>query len=99
MMLRNLLFLLIFSSALPALAVDTILVNGKIVTVDDQFRVVQALAITKQRVVATGSSADIRKLADGNTKVIDLQGLYGDTGPHRQSFTLDPRRRTRRVAF
>lgn len=73
-MLRNILFLMVFLSTLPALAVDTILVNGKIVTVDDQFRVVQALAITQQRVVATGSSADIRKLADGNTKVIDLQG-------------------------
>ncbi len=72
--MRNILFLLIFSSATAALAVDTILVNGKIVTVDGQFTIAQALAIKNQRVVATGSSTDIRKLADGSTKVIDLQG-------------------------
>ena len=59
-MIRNTLFLLMFIAAAPALAVDTILVNGKIVTVDDQFRVVQALAITKERIVATGSAADGR---------------------------------------
>ncbi len=75
---RKLLFLLIFISAFlsvrPALAVDTILVNGKIVTVDDRFTIVQALAIKNQRIVAAGSSGDIRKLADSGTTVIDLQG-------------------------
>ena len=55
-------------------AVDTILLNGKIVTVDDRFSIVQALAITNQRIVATGGSAEVRKLADANTKVIDLKG-------------------------
>lgn len=73
-MLRNLLFLFMFMAVAPALAVDTILVNGKIVTVDDRFTIVQALAVRNQRVVAAGNSADIRKLADGNTKVIDLKG-------------------------
>ena len=55
-------------------AVDTIVLNGKIITVDDRFAIVQALAIKNQRVVATGSNADIRKLADANTKVIDVRG-------------------------
>lgn len=53
---------------------DTILVNGKIVTVDDQFHVVQALAIRDRRIVATGTSAAIRKHAGKDTKVIDLKG-------------------------
>ncbi|MBY0269904.1 MAG: amidohydrolase [Burkholderiales bacterium] len=53
---------------------DTILVNGKIITVDDRFSIVQALAIKNQRIVAAGSSADIRKLAGSGTTVIDLQG-------------------------
>ncbi len=66
-------FLLIFLS-FGAHAVDTMLVNGKIVTVDDRFTIVQALAIKHQRVVATGSTADIRKLADSGTRVIDLRG-------------------------
>ena len=75
---NKILILLVFFSALlsvrPALAVDTILVNGKIVTVDDRFTIVQALAIKNQRIVAAGSSGDIRKLADSGTTVIDLQG-------------------------
>ncbi len=73
-MYYKLLFLLIVFSPFGAYAVDTILLNGKIVTVDDRFAIVQALAIKNQRVVATGSSADIRKLADSSTKVIDVNG-------------------------
>jgi predicted amidohydrolase YtcJ len=68
------LFLLIFLTSFAAHAVDTIVLNGKIVTVDDRFSVVQALAIRHQRIVATGSNADIRKLADANTKIIDAKG-------------------------
>ncbi len=72
--MRNYLFLLIFLISFGAHAVDTIVVNGKIITVDDRFTITQALAIKNQRVVATGSNADIRKLADANTKVIDVKG-------------------------
>jgi predicted amidohydrolase YtcJ len=68
------LFLLIFFTPLAVHAVDAIVVNGKIVTVDDRFAITQALAIKNQRIVATGSNADIRKLADANTKVIDAKG-------------------------
>jgi predicted amidohydrolase YtcJ len=52
---------------------DTILVNGKIVTVDDRFSIAEALAIKGQRIVAVGKNADIRKLGEG-AKVIDLGG-------------------------
>jgi predicted amidohydrolase YtcJ len=68
------LFLLVFLFSPCAGAIDTVLVNGKIITVDDRFTIVQALAIKNQRVVATGSNAEIRKLADANTKVIDVKG-------------------------
>jgi predicted amidohydrolase YtcJ len=53
---------------------DTILVNGKIVTVDDRFTIGQALAIKDGRILAVGSTADIRKLAARDSKVIDLRG-------------------------
>ena len=72
--LHKYLFLLCFLLSSFAGAVDTVVVNGKIVTVDDRFTITQALAIKNQRIVATGSNADIRKLADGNTKVIDVKG-------------------------
>ncbi|MDB5809969.1 MAG: hypothetical protein JWN94_2091 [Betaproteobacteria bacterium] len=65
-------FLLPFTYA--AQVADTILVNGKIVTVDDQFRIAQALAIKDGRIVAVGQSAQIAKLAVGGTRKIDLKG-------------------------
>ena len=68
------LILLSFFSSLGAYAVDAIVINGKIITVDDRFSIVQALAIKDRRVVATGSNVEIRKLAQTNTKVIDVRG-------------------------
>src|SRR6266699_4917875 len=38
---------------------DTILVNGKIVTVDDRFTIAQGVAIRGQRIVAVGTTAKI----------------------------------------
>lgn len=55
-------------------AADTILVNGKIVTVDDRFTIAQALAIKGGRIVAVGKTAEIAKLADASTRKIDLKG-------------------------
>ncbi len=51
---------------------DLILINGKIVTVDDRFTIAQAVAIQGQRIVAVGRTQDIRKLAGKETRVIDL---------------------------
>src|SRR5512140_3541918 len=55
-------------------AADTILVNGKIVTVDDRFTIAQAVAIKGGRIVAVGRTAEIAKLADAGTTKIDLKG-------------------------
>lgn len=41
-------------------AVDTILVNGKVITLDDASSIVQAIAIHDGKVLAVGSSEDIR---------------------------------------
>jgi len=63
-------------AAVPAVAqnVDTVLVNGKILTVDNQFSTREALAIRDGKIAATGSTADVRKLAGADTRVIDLEG-------------------------
>ncbi len=53
---------------------DTILVNGKIATVDDRFTMAQALAIKDRRIIASGSNDAVRKHAGASTKVIDLKG-------------------------
>jgi predicted amidohydrolase YtcJ len=61
--------------AAPSMAqsADTVLVNGKILTVDDQFSIREALAVHDGRILATGSNSDVRRLAGPNTRVIDLQ--------------------------
>ncbi|HXF66338.1 MAG TPA: amidohydrolase [Burkholderiales bacterium] len=62
--------------AVPAAAgpADTILVNGRIVTVDDYFSIAQAVAIKGSRILDVGGNDDIRRLAGPGTKVIDLGG-------------------------
>src|SRR5499433_1397996 len=51
---------------------DTILVNGKIVTVDDRFTIAEALAIRGGRIVAVGSAADVERLKGPQTRTLDL---------------------------
>src|SRR5256885_770699 len=63
----------IVSPVLAAEPADTILVNGKIVTVDERFTIAQGLAIRGQRVVAVGNNADVLELQGKGTKVIDLR--------------------------
>jgi predicted amidohydrolase YtcJ len=53
---------------------DTLLFNGKILTVDRDFSVREAIAIAHGRVLATGTTADMKKLADDKTGLVDLGG-------------------------
>jgi predicted amidohydrolase YtcJ len=72
--LAALLASLLFASPAAAETADTVLYNGKIVTVDKDFSVREAIAISHGRVLATGSSAEMKKLADKGAKQIDLGG-------------------------
>jgi predicted amidohydrolase YtcJ len=54
---------------------DMILTHGKIFTSDTNQLYVEALAIRAGRIVATGSTAAIEKLATGTTKRLDLSGM------------------------
>ncbi len=56
------------------LAPETILVNGKIVTVDADFNIVEAVAIRNGKFLVVGSSRQIRALAGKKTEIIDLEG-------------------------
>jgi len=51
-----------------------ILHHGKIVTVDPQFRVVEALAVKGERIVAAGGNDEVRKLAGPLSEQMDLAG-------------------------
>src|SRR6266545_3563946 len=62
--------------ASPAFAqgADTILFNGKVVTLDAAAPTAEALAVRDGKIIAVGRSADIRNLAGPGTQVIDLAG-------------------------
>jgi predicted amidohydrolase YtcJ len=62
------------ASLASAQAVDLALVNGKVVTLDAQSTVAEAVAITGDRITAVGTSAAVRRLAGPRTRVIDLAG-------------------------
>ena len=72
-----LLVLALFAAAAgpaSAQAPDTVLVNGKIVTVDDRFTIAQALAIKGERILKVGTTAEVEALRGPQTRVIDLAG-------------------------
>ena len=51
-----------------------VLVNGKIVTVDEQFSIRRAVAIDGERITAVGEDADVLARAAPGARVIDLGG-------------------------
>ena len=51
---------------------DVVLFNGKVLTADQDFTIVEAVAIRDGKIMATGSSASIARMADQNTRRIDL---------------------------
>ncbi len=61
---------------------DLIIRHAKVITVDREFRIAEAVAIRGDRVLAAGSNAEIARLAGPATRIIDaggktlLPGLY-----------------------
>ncbi len=53
---------------------DQVLMNGKILTVDQEFSVAQALAIQGDRIVAVGTDESLSGYIGDATDVLDLQG-------------------------
>ena len=62
------------SAQQPSRQADLVLTNGKIVTVDDRFTIAQAVAISRDRIVAVGTNDEINRLAAPNARRIDLRG-------------------------
>jgi predicted amidohydrolase YtcJ len=86
---RTVLFTLIFSTFVAILAVvparavwqqparppaDLVLINGKVVTVEDSPAQAEAIAIVGDRIADLGSTADIKRHVGPKTQVIDLKG-------------------------
>ena len=70
-------YLILLATALAgaaAAAPDLIVVNGDVHTVDGNAPRVEAFAVEDGKFTAVGSNAEIRALADGDTRVIDVHG-------------------------
>lgn len=63
-----------------AATAQVILLNGRFFTADSTSGVVTAIAIAHERILALGSDEEMRKLADKNTQIIDLQGHFAMPG-------------------
>jgi predicted amidohydrolase YtcJ len=59
---------------------DLVLVNGRVVTVDDALPEAEALAIRGNRIVAVGTDPEIRRLVGATTEIVDLEGRLAIPG-------------------
>ncbi len=87
--MRLLALCLLCCAALWGQQAELILHHGKIVTVDSQFHIVDAIAIRGDRIVAVGRYQDVKKLAGANAQQIDLHGktvLPGLMDSHSHAF-------------
>ena len=66
--------------ARAALPPQLILFHGRVLTVDAQDSIAEALAIRDRKIVAIGTDRDILRLADATTRRIDLQGRTATPG-------------------
>jgi predicted amidohydrolase YtcJ len=81
---------LLLAGGLPSLACapsvdehlspDTVLINGKILTVDPEDSVAEAVAIKDGKIIAVGAGDAIRELVGPDTKTIDLHGATATPG-------------------
>ena len=74
-LIRSLVLVALFAAGVTAAESDTtLLLNGKILSVDTKFSTAEALAIRDGRIVAVGTPADLRKMDGRQPRVIDLGG-------------------------
>ena len=69
-----------FACEKPMEPADLVLLNGKILTVDEQQPEAEALAARGDTIVALGSSSEIRQYVGEETEVIDLEGYLAIPG-------------------
>lgn len=53
---------------------DLVLLNGKVITVDKEFSVAEAVAVRDGKIIAVGGNEEIRRLVGAGTELVDLGG-------------------------
>jgi predicted amidohydrolase YtcJ len=66
--------LLAAAAAVAAEKADALFINGRVLTLDAAGTAVQAIAVRDGRILATGSTRELRKLTGPRTEVVDLHG-------------------------
>jgi predicted amidohydrolase YtcJ len=61
------------SAPKPSMA-DLVLINGKIITVDSEFSIAEAIAVKNSRIQLVGTTKKVKELVGNVTKVNDLEG-------------------------
>jgi predicted amidohydrolase YtcJ len=66
-------------AALPALCAaqdnpDAVCTNGRVITLDPENRIVEAVAVRRGNILAAGSERQVREAAARNAKTVDLRG-------------------------
>jgi len=56
------------------MAANMVLKNGRVITVDKDFSIKEAIAVKDGKIVAVGSNDDIQKFITSDTKILDLKG-------------------------
>ena len=73
---------------------DLVILNGKIITMDDENPSVEAIAVKGEQIIMTGTTREVKKLvSEGKTTVIDASGrlvLPGFNDAHVHFGPLDP---------
>jgi predicted amidohydrolase YtcJ len=62
------------SSAHADEGADLVVMNGKIVTVDEEFTIVQALSVKDGKILRVGTNLEVLETKDDGTEVVDLAG-------------------------
>lgn len=73
------------SSPSPSIQVDTVYLNGTVVTVNEAGTTAEAVATRGDEIIAVGNNSEIEALAGRSTRVVDLEGktmLPGFYAPH-----------------
>jgi len=61
---------------------DVVLRGGKVLTVDKDFSIAQAIAVQGEHILAVGSDSDVESLIGPKTRVIELRGRTVVPGLH-----------------
>ncbi|MEZ2660220.1 amidohydrolase [Aneurinibacillus aneurinilyticus] len=73
---------------------DIVFLHGEVITVDEQNRIVEAIAVKGNQIIAIGTSEEIERLVGPQTTVINLQGKsllpgFIDSHLHLSAYGID----------